>query len=123
LLASQDDERLRIACDLHDGTGQHLSGMALTIGQVLADFPPGHDQLRKPQTIDFTQAQEPYSRQIYEYHFFHIEHDARTRCIHLVSDLLKGRNQRSSTLKVLPLLNMTARSITFCSSRMFPGQP
>jgi signal transduction histidine kinase len=47
LLESQDDERRRIARDLHDGTGQHLSGMALTIGQVLADFPPGHDQLRK----------------------------------------------------------------------------
>jgi signal transduction histidine kinase len=47
LLRSQDDERRRIARDLHDGTAQHLSGMALTIGQVLADFPPGHDQLRK----------------------------------------------------------------------------
>jgi signal transduction histidine kinase len=47
LLYSQDEERRRIARDLHDGTAQHLSGMALTIGQVLADFPPGHDQLRK----------------------------------------------------------------------------
>jgi signal transduction histidine kinase len=47
LLESQDDERRRIARDLHDGTGQHLSGMALTIGQVLADFPPGHDRLRQ----------------------------------------------------------------------------
>ena len=47
LLQSQDEERRRIARDLHDGTAQHLSGMALTIGQVLADFPPGHDQLRK----------------------------------------------------------------------------
>jgi signal transduction histidine kinase len=47
LLESQDDERRRIARDLHDGTGQHLSGMALTIGQVLADFPPGHEQLRR----------------------------------------------------------------------------
>jgi signal transduction histidine kinase len=47
LLASQDDERRRIARDLHDGTGQHLSGMALTIGQVLADFPPGYDRLRQ----------------------------------------------------------------------------
>ena len=46
LLESQDDERRRIARDLHDGTGQHLSGMALTIGQVLADFPSGHDDLR-----------------------------------------------------------------------------
>lgn len=46
LLESQDEERRRIARDLHDGTGQHLSGMALTIGQVLADFPPGHDRLR-----------------------------------------------------------------------------
>ncbi len=47
LLESQDDERRQIARDLHDGTGQHLSGMALTIGQVLADFPSGHDDLRK----------------------------------------------------------------------------
>ena len=47
LLESQDEERRRIARDLHDGTGQHLSGMALTIGQVLADFPPGHDRLRQ----------------------------------------------------------------------------
>jgi signal transduction histidine kinase len=47
LLQSQDEERRRIARDLHDGTGQHLSGMALTIGQVLADFPPGHDRLCK----------------------------------------------------------------------------
>lgn len=47
LLESQDDERRRIARDLHDGTGQHLSGMALTIGQVLADFPPGHDRLQQ----------------------------------------------------------------------------
>src|SRR5271170_4511940 len=46
LLQSQDEERRRIARDLHDGTGQHLSGMALTIGQVLADFPPGYDRLR-----------------------------------------------------------------------------
>jgi signal transduction histidine kinase len=47
LLESQDDERRRIARDLHDGTGQHLSGMALSIGQVLADFPPGHERLRQ----------------------------------------------------------------------------
>jgi signal transduction histidine kinase len=47
LLESQDDERRRIARDLHDGTGQHLSGMALTIGQVLADFPAGNDRLRQ----------------------------------------------------------------------------
>jgi hypothetical protein len=40
LLQSQDEERRRIVRDLHDGTAQHLSGMALTIGQVLADFPP-----------------------------------------------------------------------------------
>jgi signal transduction histidine kinase len=46
LLQSQDEERRRIARDLHDGTAQHLSGIALTIGQVLADFPPGHDRLR-----------------------------------------------------------------------------
>ncbi len=47
LLESQNDERRRIARDLHDGTGQHLSGMALTLGQILADFPPGHERLRK----------------------------------------------------------------------------
>jgi signal transduction histidine kinase len=47
LLQSQDDERRRIARDLHDGTGQHLSGIALSVGQVLADFPPGHDRLRQ----------------------------------------------------------------------------
>jgi signal transduction histidine kinase len=47
LLRSQDDERRRIARDLHDGTGQQLSGIALGVGQVLADFPPGHDRLRQ----------------------------------------------------------------------------
>jgi signal transduction histidine kinase len=47
LLESQDEERRRIARDLHDGTGQHLSGMALTIGQVLEDFPPGHERLQQ----------------------------------------------------------------------------
>jgi signal transduction histidine kinase len=46
LLQTQDDERRRIARDLHEGTGQHLSGIALSIGQVLADFPPDHDRLR-----------------------------------------------------------------------------
>ena len=47
LLESQDDERRRIARDLHDGTGQHLSAMALSIGQVLTDFPPGNERLRQ----------------------------------------------------------------------------
>jgi signal transduction histidine kinase len=47
LLQSQDDERRRIARDLHDGTGQHLSGIALSVGQVLADFPAGYDRLRQ----------------------------------------------------------------------------
>jgi signal transduction histidine kinase len=47
LLASQDDERRRFARDLHDGTGQHLSAVALIIGQVLAEFPRGHEVLRK----------------------------------------------------------------------------
>jgi signal transduction histidine kinase len=47
VLQAQDDERRRIARDLHDGTGQHLSGIALSVGQVLADFPSGHDRLRQ----------------------------------------------------------------------------
>ena len=47
LLESQEEERRRFARDLHDGTGQHLSAMALAIGQVLAMFPPGYDRLRK----------------------------------------------------------------------------
>jgi len=47
LLQSQDDERRRIARDLHDGTGQHLSGIALSLGQVLADFPNGYVRLRQ----------------------------------------------------------------------------
>jgi len=32
-------------------------------------------------------------------------------------------NQLSSTENVSPSLKMTPRSTTFCSSRMFPGQP
>jgi signal transduction histidine kinase len=47
VLQTQDDERRRIARDLHDGTGQQLSGIALSLGQVLADFPPGHERLRQ----------------------------------------------------------------------------
>jgi signal transduction histidine kinase len=47
LLESQEEGRQRFARDLHDGTGQHLSAMALAIGQVLAMFPPGYDRLRK----------------------------------------------------------------------------
>lgn len=47
VLQTQDDERRRIARDLHDGTGQQLSGIVLSVGQVLADFPPGHDRLRQ----------------------------------------------------------------------------
>lgn len=47
LLQTQDEERRRIARDLHDGTGQQLSGIALSVGQVLADFPPGHERLRQ----------------------------------------------------------------------------
>jgi len=47
LLQSQDDERRRIARDLHDGTSQHLSGIALSLGQVLVDFPRGYPRLRQ----------------------------------------------------------------------------
>jgi signal transduction histidine kinase len=47
LLAAQDEERRRFARDLHDGTGQHLSAIALAIGQVLSKFPSGHPALSK----------------------------------------------------------------------------
>lgn len=47
LLRAQDEERRRIARDLHDGTGQHLTGIALSVGEVLAEFPQGHDRLRE----------------------------------------------------------------------------
>jgi signal transduction histidine kinase len=47
LLESQDEERRRFARDLHDGTGQHLSAVALAISQVLAKFPAGYDALRR----------------------------------------------------------------------------
>jgi signal transduction histidine kinase len=47
LLATQDEDRRRFARDLHDGTGQHLSAIALAIGQVLAKFPSGHPALSK----------------------------------------------------------------------------
>jgi signal transduction histidine kinase len=47
LLRTQDEERRRVARELHDGTGQHLSGIALGVGQVLADFPEGYEPLRR----------------------------------------------------------------------------
>jgi signal transduction histidine kinase len=47
LLVAQDEERRRFARDLHDGTGQHLSAIALAIGQVLARFPSGHPALSR----------------------------------------------------------------------------
>jgi signal transduction histidine kinase len=46
LLQTQDEERRRLARELHDGTGQHLSGIALGVGQVLRDFPEGHEPLK-----------------------------------------------------------------------------
>jgi signal transduction histidine kinase len=47
LLRSQDDERRRIARDLHDGTGQHLSAITLALSQVLSKFPTTYSSLRK----------------------------------------------------------------------------
>jgi signal transduction histidine kinase len=47
LLRSQDDERRRIARDLHDGTGQHLSAITLALSQVLTRFPTTYSPLRK----------------------------------------------------------------------------
>jgi signal transduction histidine kinase len=58
LLQTQDEERRRLARELHDGTGQHLSGIALSVGQVLADFPPGHESLRQLLQSSYTTSRE-----------------------------------------------------------------
>jgi signal transduction histidine kinase len=47
LLQTQDEERRRMARELHDGTGQHLSGIVLGVGQVLKEFPEGHEAERQ----------------------------------------------------------------------------
>jgi signal transduction histidine kinase len=47
LLRFQDEERRRIARDLHDGTGQHLSAITLALSQVLTRFPAAYSSLRK----------------------------------------------------------------------------
>jgi signal transduction histidine kinase len=47
LLGTQDEERRRIARDLHDGTGQHLSAVTLILGQVLTKITPGNEKVVK----------------------------------------------------------------------------
>jgi PAS domain S-box-containing protein len=47
LLRSQDEERRRIARDLHDSTGQDLVALATTLGQLHASLPPSGRKLRK----------------------------------------------------------------------------
>jgi signal transduction histidine kinase len=46
LLRSQDEERRRMARDLHDGTAQDLAGISLCLGQVLEDSAPDPDETR-----------------------------------------------------------------------------
>lgn len=46
VIATQEEERRRIARDLHDGTGQELTGLSLSLQEALADFPPGHERAR-----------------------------------------------------------------------------
>jgi len=46
LLQSQDEERRRMARDLHDGTAQDLAGISLCLGQVLEDSAPDPDETR-----------------------------------------------------------------------------
>ena len=47
LLRLQDEERRKIARDLHDSTGQDLVALATTLGQLLASLPPSGRKLRK----------------------------------------------------------------------------
>jgi PAS domain S-box-containing protein len=47
LLRSQDEERRRIARDLHDSTGQNLIGLAAALGQLRISIPSSSKKLRK----------------------------------------------------------------------------
>jgi PAS domain S-box-containing protein len=47
LLRSQDEERRRIAMDLHDSTGQDLVALATTLSQIHASIPSSSRKLRK----------------------------------------------------------------------------
>ena len=47
LLQSQDEERRRIAADLHDSTGQDLIALATTLGQLHESLSPGQQKSRK----------------------------------------------------------------------------
>ena len=47
LLQLQDEERRKIARDLHDSTGQDLVALALTLRQLHASLPPSSRKLRK----------------------------------------------------------------------------
>jgi PAS domain S-box-containing protein len=47
LLRSQDEERRRIARDLHDSTGQDLVALATSLSQILKSIPSSNRKLRK----------------------------------------------------------------------------
>jgi two-component system, NarL family, sensor kinase len=47
LLRSQDEERRKIARDLHDSTGQDLVALATTLGQIRHAVPPSNRKARK----------------------------------------------------------------------------
>lgn len=54
LLQSQDDERRKIARDLHDATGQNLVALSSTLGHLHGSIPSARRRLRK----DILQCQE-----------------------------------------------------------------
>ena len=54
LLQSQDDERRKIARDLHDATGQNLVALSSTLGHLHGSIPSASRRLRK----DISQCQE-----------------------------------------------------------------